>query len=279
MDCAKGVNFIHSCGGRMQDYRGLGRATGPLLPMIAVPTTAGTGSETQSFALISQDETHEKMACGDERAAFRIAVLDPQVTLSQTRAVTVATGIDALSHAVESFVTRARNLFSQALSLEAWRLLESSFERVLEVPDDLEARAHMQLGAAFAGLAIEHSMLGAAHSAANPLTAHYGVIHGQAVGVMLPWVVRFNSAVIGQDYAELARHARGCAEASPEALAHRLEELLGAGGLAASLRPWEIPAERIPDLAREAAGQWTAGFNPRPVAEGDFTDLYRRASA
>ncbi len=83
MDCAKGINFLYSCGGRMHDYWGIGKATGPLLPMIAVPTTAGTGSETQSFALISDAETHVKMACGDPRAAFRAAILDPELTLTQ----------------------------------------------------------------------------------------------------------------------------------------------------------------------------------------------------
>ncbi|MEM6330979.1 MAG: iron-containing alcohol dehydrogenase, partial [Planctomycetota bacterium] len=88
MDCAKGINFVHSCGGRMQDYWGVGKATGPMLPMVAVPTTAGTGSEAQSFALISDAETHAKMACGDKRAAFRLAVLDPELTLTQPARVT-----------------------------------------------------------------------------------------------------------------------------------------------------------------------------------------------
>ena len=85
MDCAKGINFLYSCGGRMQDYWGEGKATGPLLPMIAVPTTAGTGSETQSYALVADAETHVKMACGDKRAAFRVAILDPELTLTQPR--------------------------------------------------------------------------------------------------------------------------------------------------------------------------------------------------
>ena len=107
MDCAKGINFLYSCGGRMQDYWGDGKATGPLLPMIAVPTTAGTGSETQSYALIADAETHVKMACGDKRAAFRVAILDPELTLTQPPRVTALTGIDAI-------VARARNLRHEA---------------------------------------------------------------------------------------------------------------------------------------------------------------------
>ena len=171
MDCAKGINFLYSCGGRMQDYWGEGKATGPMLPMIAVPTTAGTGSETQSYALISDAETHVKMACGDKRAAFRVAILDPELTVTQPPRVTALTGIDALSHAIETYVTKRRNAISLAFSREAWRHLAPNFARVLDEPQNLAARAEMQLGACLAGLAIENSMLGAAHALANPLTA------------------------------------------------------------------------------------------------------------
>src|SRR5205807_8915710 len=102
-------NFLLTNGGRMQDYWGVGKATRPMLPMIAVPTTAGTGSETQSFALISDAKTHVKMACGDKKASFRIALLDPMLTVTQPRAVTALTGIDAIAHALETYVTRSRN--------------------------------------------------------------------------------------------------------------------------------------------------------------------------
>ena len=121
MDCAKGINFLYSCGGRMQDYWGEGKATGPMLPMIAVPTTAGTGSETQSYALVADAETHVKMACGDKRAAFRAAILDPELTLTQPPRVTALTGIDAIAHAIESYVTKRRNSLSLLFSREAWQ--------------------------------------------------------------------------------------------------------------------------------------------------------------
>ena len=277
MDCAKGINFIYSCGGEMKDYHGVGKAPGPLLPMIAVPTTAGTGSEAQSFALIVDEESHQKMACGDKKASCKVAILDPRVTISQPPHVTAATGIDAIAHAVETFVTRKRNLLSRSFSLQAWNLLEANFERVLADPEDVEARAAMQVGATLAGCAIEHSMLGAAHSAANPLTAHYGATHGNAVGVMLPHVVLFNSEVTAEDYVELARVSIGCREPTVEGLTDRLRELLKASGLPTNLDHWEVDEGRLPDLAREAAQQWTAQFNPRPAGEGDFEELYRSA--
>ena len=127
LDCAKGVNFLFTNGGRMEDYRGVGRAKLPFLPMIAVPTTAGTGSEAQSFALIADAKTHMKMACGDKKAACRIAVLDPDLTVSMPPSVTAATGIDALSHALETFVAKPRNAISNLFSRNAWRLLSQGF--------------------------------------------------------------------------------------------------------------------------------------------------------
>jgi alcohol dehydrogenase len=257
-----------------------------MLPLIAVPTTAGTGSECQSFALIADEETHQKMACGDPRAAARVALLDPILTVSQPRSVAACTGIDAIAHAVETAVTRRRNELSQLYSREAFRLTIRHLGRVLNEPDDLEARAGMLLGAAFAGTAIENSMLGAAHSAANPLTAHFGVIHGQAVGMMLPHVVRCNAEQpdIRQAYRELAAVA-GLAppEASSEeavaALVARLEETLALAGMPLSLAACGVREEAIPLLASEAAAQWTAQFNPREVSAKDFEALYRAALA
>lgn len=279
MDCAKGVNFLLSCGGEMKDYWGVGKATAALLPMIAVPTTAGTGSEAQSFALIADETTHQKMACGDPRAACRIALLDPETTLSLPIAVTAATGIDAIAHAVETFVTRRRNAISMAFSKEAWRLLQSNFARVLDEPENLEARAGMLLGATLAGLAIENSMLGAAHSAANPLTAHFGVVHGGAVGLMLPHVVRFNAQNMEEDYRELLRFGDSSynGSASADALARRLEELREQSRLPGTLTGWNVARERLPQLAAEASSQWTAQFNPRSVSSEEFLALYESA--
>ena len=193
MDTAKGCNFILTNGGQMKDYWGVGRATRPMLPLLAIPTTGGTGSECQSFALIADEQTHQKMACGDPKAAARIALLDPALTVSQPPRVTACSGIDALAHALETLVTKRRTPLSLIFSREAFRLLIAGLPRVLASPTDLEARGWMLLGAAWAGTAIENSMLGAAHAAANPLTAHFGVAHGQAVGMMLPHVLRFNA--------------------------------------------------------------------------------------
>src|SRR5206468_7130337 len=216
LDCAKGINFLLTNGGTMRDYWGFGKASRPMLPSIGVPTTAGTGSEAQAYALISDADTHVKMACGDPKAAFRVAILDPALTVSQPREVAAVAGYDALSHAVESFVTARRSAISDLFAAEAWRLLEAHYERVLETPEDIAARGAMLLGAHEAGIAIEQSMLGATHACANPLTARYGTTHGIAIAAMLPHVVRWNAQYVGNRYAELLD--RGPAAFAPPAL-------------------------------------------------------------
>ena len=275
LDCAKGINFVLGGGGSMRDYRGYGKARGRLLPAIGVPTTAGTGSEAQSYAIISDAETHAKMACGDPGVAFRVVILDPALTTSQPRLVTAIAGFDAISHAVESYVTTKRTPVSDLFSREAWRLLVEHYERVLEAPADLDARGAMLLGAHYAGIAIEQSMLGAAHACANPLTARYGTTHGIAIGVMLPHVVRWNEAVVGKRYADLAR---GDAGMEPDArLPALLDRLARAGGLPATLRELGAARADLPLLAADAAGQWTGTFNPRPFDAAAALALYQKA--
>ncbi len=321
MDCAKGINFLLTNGGRMEDYWGIGKATKPMLPMIAVPTTAGTGSEAQSFAIIANSQTHMKMACGDKKVACKIAILDPELTLTMPPAVTAATGIDAISHAIESHVTAAHTTLSQLFSRRAWQLLSRAFPFVTasggrQAPDGselrngfdlqtgavgttnasgglrpplanqtlanqiLDARGAMLLGAHLAGAAIENSMLGATHSLANPLSAHFGVTHGVAVGLMLPHVIRFNAAVVGPLYGELAADAGLCAADDPRAgaiLADHISQLFAEAGLPKSLSMCQVARELIPTMAQEAAAQWTAKFNPRPVDVTSLQEIYECA--
>ena len=278
LDCAKGANFLLTNGGRMADYRGYAKAARPLLPMIGVPTTAGTGSEAQSYALISDTATHEKMACGDPSAAFRVALLDPELSLTQPRGVTAAAGYDALSHAVESAVTTAGNPLSRLYSREAFRLLEANLERVQDAPRDLEARAAMLWGAHLAGVAIEASMLGATHACANPLSARYGTAHGVAIGLMLPHVVRWNARDAAPGYTRLLEAAGRDPGPDPGGrLAERLMALATFSGMPRGLRDAGVPEADLPALAEIAATQWTGRFNPRPFDREGALELYREA--
>jgi alcohol dehydrogenase len=181
--------------------------------------------------------------------------------------VTATAGYDAISHAVESYVTTKRTQASVLFAREAWRLLSTNFERVLRDPEDLEARGAMLLGAHYAGIAIENSMLGATHACANPLTAHYGTTHGVAIAVLLPHVVRWNWSAVSGLYGELAGGDL------PEWLAQAAET----AGLPAHLRDLGVPEPELPMLAEEAAAQWTGRFNPRPFDAAAAHQIYRSA--
>ncbi len=275
MDCAKGINFLVSNGGRMEDYQGTGRATKPMLPSLGVPTTAGTGSEAQSYALIRREASGSKMACGAKQAMFRRVVLDPALATTVPREVAGIAGIDALSHAVESYVSKPSNPVSRLFAREAWRLVASTLPLVLRDPGNIGAWGDMLLGAHLAGAAIEQSMLGAAHACANPLTARFPIAHGVAVGVMLPHVVRFNATHVGSLYEELGRAT--VTDDPAGTLEERVRALRSGAGLPGSLRDCAVPRDCLSELAVEAERQWTAAFNPRPLTRAEFLELYEAA--
>ena len=278
LDCAKGINFLLTNGGKMADYRGYGKASKPLLPMIAIPTTAGTGSEAQSYTVISDATTHMKMACGDPKAAFRLALLDPELTLSQPASVTAAAGFDAIAHAVETAVTTRRTPISTLFLREAFRLLSTNFGRVLGSPGDLDARAAMQLGAFYAGVAIEQSMLGAAHACANPLTARYSLTHGVALAILLPHVVRWNAAAQEDVYGDfVAATMTATNGSSGDQLAECLIKIGRTGGFPRRLRDVGIPEADLVVLAYHAGQQWTVSFNPIPFGAPNALKIYQCA--
>jgi alcohol dehydrogenase len=276
MDSAKAINFLYTNGGRMQDYWGVNKATRPMLPMIDIPTTTGTGSEAQCAALITDPETHQKMACLDKKVLARLAILDPLLAATQPRSVAAATGIDAIAHAVETAACRKRTDTSRQLSQAAWALLSDAFPSIIassqsKMKDEKSKIADMLLGAHLAGCAIENAMLGAAHAAANPLTALFGTPHGHAVGLMLPHVVRFNS-----------RHANPYSDLDPDParLAQSLDEFLRLAKLPRTLRELTAPPppkSQLPALAALAEKQWTAQFNPIPLTRPHFLALYESA--
>jgi alcohol dehydrogenase len=274
MDTAKACNFLLTNGGAMRDYHGYGKAARPMLPFIAVPTTAGTGSECQSYALVSRDDTHEKMACGDPKARAGIAILDPDLTTTQPRSVAMLTALDALAHALESAVCTRRNAVSSLYSEGAFRHISTAIEKVIAGRATSDARGQMQLGAAFAGLAIENSMLGAAHATANPLTARHGLLHGHAVALMLPHVMRFNTgnpaaADTYQRFSAILSHTH----VTDLPLIDWVVQLVGQ----CSFPGINGAATDVPALARDASRQWTGQFNPRALQHDDYVALYRRA--
>jgi alcohol dehydrogenase len=196
--------------------------------------------------------------------------------------VTALTGIDAVAHAVETYVTSRRNAVSLAFSREAWQLLAENFPKVLSEPTDLDARGGMQLGACFAGLAIENSMLGATHALANPLTASFGMAHGQAIGLLLPHVIRFNGVEFDGWYRELLEYVpssngHGRHTRASDVLADVVADFARQADLPDRLSQCGVERSQLPDLAADAARQWTGSFNPRKVGVEELLALYERA--
>ena len=275
MDCAKGINFLLSNGGSLEAiWRGEQKICS-MLPAVGIPTTTGTGSEAQSYALIARAEDGVKMACGHPLARFAAVILDPELTATLSRKVLAQTGIDAISHALESHVCTRSNPVSRLFSRRAWQLLEGSFEGALDGARPVWHRSRMLLGSFLAGHAIESSMLGAAHAAANPLTARFGLTHGIAVGLMLPHVIRRNGKERPDLYADLLDATESEERPAADQLADRVEVLLEKVSFPANLDQVGVGLGDLSQLAREAARQWTGKFNPVKVDTEWFLHLYR----
>jgi alcohol dehydrogenase len=267
LDCAKAINLLLTNGGSIRDYWGYGKASQPLHPMVAVPTTTGSGSEAQSYASIVDADAKTCMTCGDARIVYRTAILDPRLTLTQPASVAAASSFDAIAHSLETLISTRRNAVSECFSREAWRLLGANFERVLKEPEDVNARGAMLVGAHFAGLAAENAMLGAAHACAEPLTARYGLAHGAALALVLPDVLEWS--VEGSDDSRLREVV---ADLDLPAL---LRKLAQRAELPASLRDAGIPEGALPRLSEEAAAQWTGKFSPRKLDAEAALEIYR----
>jgi alcohol dehydrogenase len=279
MDCAKGINFLLTNGGKMEDYWGKNKAVQKMLPSIGIPTTAGTGSEAQSFAIICQKSSHKKMACGDIKVRFKLVILDPELVLSVPKQTAVVTGIDSISHAIESYVSTSANPLSKMFAREAWKLLYENFDKVLDGTANVDTWGNMLLGAHFAGLSIENSMLGAAHAMANPITAKKNIDHGIAVGLVLPYVIKYNSQKSEDLYSGFISKSKKQHNGHPipEILINQINRYFELANMPKNLKHYGIAEKDIESLASEAMENWTSKFNPRPLKKEDFLTLYKNA--
>jgi alcohol dehydrogenase class IV len=253
-----------------------------LPPLIAIPTTAGTGSEVSPFILISDPVTHAKIVIRDIHMIPDVVLLDPMLTTSMPHHVMVSTGVDALAHGVEAFVAKGSQPFSQALALEAVQIIYTTLPRVIEQPDHLENRSKMLIASNLAGMAFSLSYLGLAHSMANPLTRVAGVAHGMAVGLMLPYVILFNEPVAHKDYARIASRIFGSQSPSDPKEATRklvssLKTFLAGLDFPENLKKAGVSKDSLKEMAEEAIRQATARSNPREAPLEDVKALYRYA--
>jgi alcohol dehydrogenase class IV len=283
MDVAKLAAYLIGSGEDLDLLWGVGKATGSRLPLLLVPTTAGTGSEATPVTIITVGEG-EKKGVSSPALIADWAILDAQLTLGLPRHVTAATGIDAMVHAIEAYTSaRLKNPMSDLLAREALGLLSTGLLRVCEQGDDVEAREKMLLGAHLAGVAFSNAPVAGVHALAYPLGGHFHVPHGLSNALMLPHVLGHNMHAAMQSYAELATvldpslEALGT-QARAAALVERLTDLSIASGLPQRLREVGVEESHLDMLAREAMKQERLLINnPCPISEADARRLYEAA--
>lgn len=269
MDAAKGISLHAVNGGKVEDldYRNVPEHPG--LPLVAAPTTSGTGSETNGFGVITDPSAGRKFYVGHESVKPRISILDPELTLGLPPAATAATGLDALTHALEAIMSRSANPYADALALQAVRMVAGWLPGAVRNGTDGEARAQMLLAAHLAGLAFSSGTgLGLCHAIAHPLGARAGVIHGMALAAMLPRVMEFNLPASGDKLALVATAFGGSVpRATPEedaraavtATAGLIDEVLAAG----AMQPLEVPGDLLTVLVRDALDDGVMANTPR----------------
>ena len=279
LDVAKLAALLAGNVGTLAGAYGLNKATGPRLPLIVIPTTAGTGSEVTPIAIVTTGAS-EKMGVVSPLIIPDIALLDPELTYDLPAHVTAATGIDAMVHAIEAYasVSPNNNPVSRALAIEALRLIGGALERAVTAPRDCAARADMLLGSLLAGQAFANSPVAAVHALAYPIGGHFKVPHGLSNALVLPHVLRFNTQTHPDDYAALAPHAFAGGPATAEALIDGLVALSKACGLPQTLRDVGIGAADLPRLTADAMNQTRLLVNnPRPVCYADALAIYEAA--
>ena len=279
LDVAKLAALLAGNLGTLAGAYGLNKATGPRLPLIVIPTTAGTGSEVTPIAIVTTGAS-EKMGVVSPLIIPDIALLDPELTYNLPAHVTAATGIDAMVHAIEAYasVSPNNNPVSRALAIEALRLIGGALERAVTAPRDRAARADMLLGSLLAGQAFANSPVAAVHALAYPIGGHFKVPHGLSNALVLPHVLRFNTQTHPDDYAALAPHAFAGGPATAEALIDGLVALSKACGLPQTLRDVGIGAADLPRLTADAMNQTRLLVNnPRPVCYADALAIYEAA--
>ena len=282
IDSAKAIGILGKFGGEMRDYRFPRDVSDAGLPLIAIPTTAGTGSEVTRFTIITDETSDEKMLCAGLGFMPVAALIDYELTLSLPPRVTADTGIDALTHAIEAYVSRKASLYSDAQALEAMRLLAPNLRAAFHEPRNLAAREAMMLGATLAGIAFSNASVALVHGMSRPIGAFFHVPHGLSNAMLLPAVTAFSIPAAPERYADCAC-AMGVAsegdsvEAANDKLLSELRAL-NKELQVPSPAQFGIARERFFELretmARQALASGSPGNNPRVPSEAEIIDLY-----
>jgi alcohol dehydrogenase class IV len=278
IDTAKAMAIVHTEGGSLRDhqgFQGLSRAT---TPHVAIPTTAGTGSEVTKHAVIRDEALQQKLLFGDFHIYPRVAILDPGLTVGMPAPITAGTGLDALTHAFESLHAMQAEPIADALALHAIVLISGHIRRTIDAPTDIVARGQMLLAATMAGMAFDNAQVGLVHAIAHTVGARHHVHHGTANAIALPHVLRFNADVAAEAYRQagtaMGVDSRGLSdEAAVEIVARAVSKLVADVGLPTRYRDVGVPEADLPTLAEVALTDGAIVYNPKPVT--DAADVLR----
>lgn len=280
MDVAKAIGVMLTNPGNIRDYAGVGKIGKPGAPVIAVPTTSGTGSELTIWSVLSDREKNQKFGVGSVLNCARIALLDPELTMSLPAPITATTGIDALTHALESYVSTATQPISEAMSEQSMALIARSLRLAVAQPGNRQARADMLLASTIAAMAFNSTRLGLVHAFAMPLGSRFHVPHGLANAIMLPVVMRYN---LMANLAKFARIAQIFGEATEGLSLHQaaersvsaVERLKADVGITAKLGDFGMTEADLHDVAAEAMLSGNVPVNPRQPTLDDMKALLR----
>jgi alcohol dehydrogenase class IV len=285
MDTAKAASVAFANEGDVRDYAGYDQVPGPGLPLVAVPTTAGTGSEVTRVAVITDTDRDVKMMMLDGHLMARVAISDYKLTISTPPALTSWVGVDSLTHAIEAYVSKRATVLTDMLALKAARLIGAHLRRAVSTPDDEEAREAMMLGATLAGAAFSNASVALVHGMSRPIGAHFHLAHGLSNALLLPAVTRFSIAGAPERYATIAREMdlAGPEDSDDTACQRLVEELeaLNADLEIPSLSGAEVEREHfdrvVEEMAQAALDSGSPGFNPQPATKEEIVELYRQA--
>jgi len=290
LDVAKAVAVLATFGGKITDYEGGGKVPGPVVPMIAIPTTAGTGSEVTAFSVITDHSRNYKLTVASNYLLPSYAILDPELISTVPAGTAAACGIDAMIHALESYISKAASPFSEMFSLRALELIGESIREYVKDRGNKVAAEKMMLGSLFAGIAFSHARLGDVHAMSHPVSAFFDVPHGVANAILLPEVVEFNETAT-EDPAMFKKYFNifRCVsdepavfgDFAPSMLKKALLELNAELGIPSGLSGAGISSEAfekvLDQMADDAMKSGNIAINPRKTEKTDVLELYRKS--
>lgn len=282
IDVAKAVALLATNGGKIESYEGIDTFENGLLPLIAIPTTAGTASEVTSFTVITDEEREYKFTIGGVKISPKWAVVDPVLTLTLPPSVTAATGLDALVHAIESYTSKMANPITKALAREAIRKISRNLRQAVYNGDTLKYREEMLMGSLLAGLAFNNTRLGNCHALSHPISAIYGVPHGVANAVLIPHVMEFNMKAVPELFADIAldmgENLEGLTmmEKAQKAV-DSVRRLAKDVGIPETFESFGIDEQNIKKMTEDALLSGNIKVNPRITTYDDVVELYKKA--